>query len=104
MKFSLSFMLLIYSISGLLSNLNHFLKLEKNLTFKNQDKILTPVLEGFYNIAPDRIILKFIEGEYQIRTRFIRKKKLAFLKSSLIIIEERLIEDAKHHWEQFERI
>jgi hypothetical protein len=104
MKFSLSFMLLIYSISGLLSNLNHFLKLEKNLTFKNQDKILTPVLEGFYNIEPERIILKFIEGEYQIRTRFIRKKKLAFLKSSLIIIEERLIEDAKHHWEQFERI
>ncbi len=100
----MSFILLIYSISGLLSNLKHFLKLEKNLTFKNQDKILTPVLDGFYKIENNRIILKFIEGEYQIRTRFIRKKKLEFLKTSLIKIEERLIEDAKHHREQFERI
>lgn len=103
-KFSLSFILLIYSISGFLSKLNHFLKLEENLTFQNQDKILTPVLDGFYKIETNRIILKFIEGEYQIRTRFIRKKKLDFLKPSLIKIEERLIEDAKHHREQFEKI
>lgn len=103
-KFSLSFILLVYSFSGLLSKLNHFLKLEKNLTFKNQDKILTPVFDGFYKIETNRIILTFIEGEYQIRTRFIRKKKLAFLKSSLIQIEERLIDNAKHQKGQFERI
>lgn len=103
-KFNLSFVLLLYTILELLSKSNHFLKLEENMTFKNQDKILSPVLDGFYKIETNRIILTFIEGEYQIRMRYIRKQKLAFLKSCLIQIEERLIDNAKKQKGQFERI